>query len=123
MSDKKHYIKKSEFREELIKSKELGRMTEKLGCMFITLVDNIQNSFVYVNDADRKDCKSEALEILTLSWSTCDLSRSDSNPFSYFTKTVENALYYGWKNVKRNSKDTILLDSLSIFRVDNNQMD
>lgn len=108
----KHYIKKDEFRAELIKSKEKGRMTEKLGSMFIILVDNIQKSFTYKNDADREDCKSEVLETLTRNWNTCNLELENSNPFSYFTTTVENAIYYGWKKIKQNHKDIVLLDSI-----------
>lgn len=108
---KKHYIKKDEFKEELLKSRKRGQMTEKLGQIFVLLVDNIQKPFVYKNEADRKDCKADVLENLTRTWNQCDLEREDSNPFSYFTKIVENSLYFGWNNLKRNQKNVLSIDS------------
>lgn len=100
---KTHYLTSEQIREELEVCHIKGQITNKMVQMFTLMVDKIQSSFTYVNDEDRKDVRSYAIEKILTKWKAADLQRP--NLFSFFTEVIKNDLYQGWNNLQKGSAD------------------
>lgn len=105
---KRHPVPKEDFTNEIIKSKKLGRLTEKAGHYIMTLVTNYQNNpkrFKYDNDDIKNDVKSVAIQIICEKWYRFD-PKNSKNAFSYFTQMAHNGLCEGM-NIHTKEKDHV----------------
>lgn len=107
-----HYVDNEMLRVEIIKSKTRRSLTPNATEMLILMVDHIQSSFTYRNQADKQDCRSSAIEVVLNNWSGCDVLKE--KPFAWFTRMIYNGLYAGWNHIRAERKNTISLDA--IFR-------
>lgn len=95
----KNYVDKELLRLELIISNVKGELTPKALEMLLLMVTKIQSSFKYVDDQDREDCASNAIEVVLKNWSKYDPERF--NAFAYFTRMIYNGLFAGWNELTK----------------------
>lgn len=92
---KKKYLNNEDLRDEILKSKESKIASEKLGKMFVLLVDNVARSFYWENPDDGLDCKANALaDLCSNFWKYERYNKKDgkeNNAFSFCTQIA----YFG----------------------------
>ncbi len=96
-----------EFNEEILKSKKLGRLTNRAGQLILTLVTNYQNknrNMKYDSEDIKMDVRSAAIHIICENWHTYD-EKKYSNAFSYFTSITQNGLFEGMNMHMRNKRN------------------
>jgi hypothetical protein len=81
-----------------------GEMTEELGRMFMKLVEGLvrRPEFNRYTDAYKEDMKSSALERMVSQVHKYDPSRSDANPFGFFTMVAYRQFQWWLGREKRN---------------------
>lgn len=109
MSSSKHYINSSSLRLELIASNVKNELTPKCLEMLLLMIDNIQSSYTYKDEADKDDCRSAAIEVILKKWKEYDVDKN--NPFAFFTRMIYNGLFAGWNEIKGKGK-SISLESV-----------
>ena len=57
----RHYVNNNELREELIRCKASGELTEKAILMFQQIAKRLSTKLKYTNPMDREDCISQAV--------------------------------------------------------------
>lgn len=83
--------------QEVIKSKQQGKATEKLGRYLILLVKRVKYTyFSYSDEYISQDVESEALVVCLEALDKFDETRS-KNAFAFFTTTIRNAIKAGFK--------------------------
>lgn len=94
--EKNNYIDAEELRNEVIKSQDSGKCTDRLAEMLILLEDNIlkRPTFVKKSIQDKEEAKSFCLyRLLKAGIFSFDRSRSDKECFNYFsTACIYNSL-------------------------------
>lgn len=109
---KKYPVPPKEFTEEIILSKEKGRLTEKAGHFILKLVINYQKGLPYDSDDVRMDVRSRALQIICEKWQRFDPLKG-GNAFSYFTSVTRNALFEGMnEHTKASNNATYSYDAI-----------
>lgn len=97
---KPHPVPKEDFTNEIIKSKKLGRLTEKAGKYILILVTNYQNNkklFKYDSEEIKNDVRDTAIMIICEKWYRFNPEKTN-NAFSYFTQMAHNGLCEGMNN-------------------------
>ena len=118
---KTNYIDRNELHSEMKAYKDTGVISERLGQLFITMVDHIlghSNFRNYTQDV-REEMKSHALMLLVKYSHNCDAYQRDARQtFNYITTITMNACkqvlqkYYKQQNLKR-ELETMYLQMLS----------
>ena len=115
MADNKNYIDKKEMYDEVVKSQEQGKCSERLGYMFMLLCEKYSHHYWFreyerrYGKAFKEDLLSAGLTACVRAWPKFDVNESN-NPFSYFTTCVLRAYQgyltkeYGWINTKNAAK-------------------
>ena len=94
----KHYVNPTDFRNEMIKSKERGSLTKEAVTMVQRMADEIARTRSYKYEQDREDCVAFAIEDVCRYWRGYDVAKSEY-AFAYFTRMVMNGLQKGWKKL------------------------
>ena len=110
MKRRNNYIDRTELHSEMKTYKDTGVISERLGQLFITMVDHIlghSNFRNYTQDV-REEMKSHALLLLVKYSHNCDAYQRDARQvFNYLTTVTFNAFkqvlqkYYKQLNLKR----------------------
>lgn len=87
---KKHYINNQELLQELLKFKKDKIASERLGELFLTLVDNYATKSNFCHYTYVEEMKSRAIFFL-LKYSLSFNPEKSNNAFSYCTQIVSNA--------------------------------
>ncbi len=107
----KHYIDKKEMYEEVIKTREQGRVTEKLGQMFMTLAENYSHDRKF-REYERRYGRAFKEDLIATGLHACIKAapkfnpEESDNPFGYFTTCLFRAYIgylkkeYGYMNTK-----------------------
>ena len=118
---KTNYIDRDELHSEMKAYKDTGVISERLGQLFITMVDHILGHSNFRNyTADiKEEMKSHALLLLVKYSHNCDAYQRDARQtFNYITTITMNAFkqvlqkYYKQQNLKR-ELETMYLQMLS----------
>lgn len=105
---KKYPVPPDKFNEEIRKSKEQGKLTERAGHYILILVTNLQdkNTKMKYDSIDIKnDVKSVAIKVICEKWFKFNTNVSN-NAFSYFTSIAMNGLFEGM-NIHTKSKENV----------------
>lgn len=103
------YLKNSELLKEVVKSKELGKLTPIAVEQFQLMVDKIGLEFRYKDRMDAEDCKSEAMLNVLKYWKTFDETRT-KNAFSYFTEVIKTGYGIGYNRLYKKNLKTISIN-------------
>ena len=95
----KTYLTNKEIIEEVKKSFEIGKPTDRLAEMFVTLSNNIVKKFKYKNLDDRDDVIQEGIYRALKVWNKIDINKPDLNAFAYYTQVIKNAQAYAFNNL------------------------
>lgn len=106
-----HYLDGDEFREEVIKCQERGRVSERLGEMFRKLCHRNSGSYIYMDEDDRQDCIANAVLQCVRSYDKYNPETTD-NAFAYFTRVAINGLRAGWNKMHRHKSREYRLDQI-----------
>ena len=110
MKQRNNYIDRNELHSEMKVYKDTGVISERLGQLFITMVDHIlgHSNFRNYTQAVREEMKSYALLLLIKYSHNCDAYQRDARQtFNYITTIVMNSCkqvlikYYKNQNMKR----------------------
>lgn len=110
MAESKNYIEKEDMMEEIRKSHEKGKPTEKLGEMFMTLCEKYSHNYMFrdyerrYGKAFKQDLLSSGLVACIRAWDKFDMEKFD-NPFSFFTTCIFRA-YIGYLSKEYNYGNT-----------------
>lgn len=94
----KIYLKNKELREEIMRCKEKGVLSDTAVRMLSLLIKKTSNKFSYKYPEDREDCNAFALMDCVLYWKGYDVSKSD-NAFAYFTQIIINGFKKAWRKL------------------------
>ena len=123
MKQRNNYIDRTELHSEMKAYKDTGVISERLGQLFITMVDHILGHSNFRNyTADLKEeMKSHTLMLLVKYSHNCDAyERNARQTFNYVTTIIFNACkqvlqkYYKQQNLKR-ELETMYLQMLSNY--------
>lgn len=110
MKAKRDYIDRDELHSEMKAYKDTGVISERLGQLFITMVDHIlgHSNFRNYTQTVREEMKSHALLLLVKYSHNCDAYQRDARQvFNYLSTVTFNAFkqvlqkYYKRLNLKR----------------------
>lgn len=106
----KNYINNKDLLAEVIKSKEQGKMTDKLGHMILLLVKRYSSQPCYTGYTYVEDMESHALMTVCKVWNSFKPEKSN-NPFAYFTQTIKHSFwqYLEKEENHRDIRDKMLL--------------
>lgn len=117
---KKKYLNNEDLRDEILKSKESKIASDKLGRMFILLVDNVARSFYWENQDDALDCKANALaDLCSNFWKYNRYNTKtgvENNAFSFCTQIA----YFGIAGANRILYPEKYSGTISLTCLDNN---
>lgn len=97
-SNRKEYVNPDEFRSEIIKSKEMDKLTPRAVDMLVLMCNEIARTRSYKYPMDREDCISFAVEDMIRYWRGYNPEKSQY-AFAYFTRIALNGLQKGWKKL------------------------
>jgi len=98
MPRKRKYLNNRDLREEIIKSKELDKLTPKALEFLMLLADRCSKKLSYRNPDDRADCIASAYMDLYRYWRNYDPNKSE-NAFAYFTEICKRGFAKGWNKL------------------------
>lgn len=93
-----HYVKNSELREELIKSKKKDELTPEALEMITKMAHRFSEKFTYIYEEDREDCISFAIMDCWQYWRGYDPNKS-GNAFAYISQVLKNGYAKGWRKI------------------------
>lgn len=103
------YLKNKDLLAEIIKSKELGKLTNTAVEMLWKLAKESNKKLNYKNPQDREDCISAAMLDLLKYWNRFD-PKITTNAFAFYTQVAKNGFAKGWNElneVKHSQKISI----------------
>lgn len=105
-----NYLNNRDLKKELEKSFAQNKMTEELGKMFMTLVDNVGKKSNYSQYSYLDEMKGLAIVTLCRGWNKFNMQYA--NPFAYFTTFVTNAFNHVLKLEKKeqNGRNAMMVD-------------
>lgn len=92
----KDYVSNAELLKEILRSRELGYLTEEATIMIMIIAKRLARMFVFPCEEDKEDCIATAMLDVVDGWHKFDPEKSN-NPFSYFTQLCKNGFAKGWK--------------------------
>jgi len=109
---KKYYLTNSMLMPEVLKSKEVGKITEQLGVYLYQLANNYARRPIFNNYTYKDEMVSTAL--LNLCQSALKFNPEKSqNPFAFFTTCIHHSFlhYLSIEKKQRNIRDQLLIDA------------
>lgn len=94
------YLTNKDFLAEIIECKKTGKMSEKLGGMFLKLTKKYASKSCWAGYTYNDDMQSEAMIHICRGWLGFDPEKSN-NPFAYFTSLIHNAFLQFLKKEKK----------------------
>lgn len=91
-----HYVRNDDLRNELIKSKEQGELTETAVCMIMQIAEKLSLKLKYTDPQDREDCVAYAIMDCIKYWRGYDPNIT-KNAFAYMTTICTNGFAKGWR--------------------------
>lgn len=111
-----NYIDKKELLAEMIKSKQQGKLTNRVVVMFMRMIREISRGFSYKHKEDREDCNSQAMEDILRYWKRFNPEHPKANVFSFFTQMIKNGIGKGFHKIRPDKmKGVISLSKDDIF--------
>ena len=92
------YINSKKFSDELKKSFEQDRLTDKFVEMLLILVKKLSQHNKHLSTADVEDIQMCAIEVVLKNWKQFDFNKND-NVFAWFSSVVFNGLKAGYKQL------------------------
>jgi len=109
---KKNYLNNKDLYNEIVKSKELDKLTPTVEKMFILLAERTINKLTYVSGDDRNDCLQFALLDLLKYWR--NFNPKYPNAFAYFTEIAKRGYAKGWNKIHPvKYKNTMSIDRVN----------
>lgn len=109
---KKNYLNNKDLYNEIVKSKELDKLTPTAEKMFILLAERTINKLTYVSGDDRNDCLQFALLDLLKYWR--NFNPKYPNAFAYFTEIAKRGYAKGWNKIHPvKYKNTMSIDRVN----------
>lgn len=109
MPRQKNYLNNKDLYNEIVKSKEQGKLTREAEKMLILLAERAIRKMKYVDDDDRQDCLQFALLDLLKYWK--NFNPKYTNAFAYFTEIAKRGYAKGWNKLHPTKyKDTMSID-------------
>ena len=93
----KEYLNNKDLYDEIVKSKELDRLTPTAEKMLILLAERAITKMKYVNSDDKHDCLSFAILDLLKYWRS--FNPKYKNAFAYFTEIAKKGYAKGWNKL------------------------
>lgn len=100
---KKKYLNNADLLVQIRKSHEIGKMTEELGLMCMTLVKRYASIPRFSGYSYNDEMQSFAILTLVKVWRGFDATKY-TNPFAYFTQIVHHA-FHQLDNIERKQRD------------------
>jgi len=104
-----HYITNAVLLPEVLRAKELGRITDELAAMFYMIADNYSRKWKFVKYSFRTDMV--AFAILNLMANGLKFNAERTNPFAYYTTAIHNSFLQFLAEEKKHRK---IRDELSL---------
>ena len=104
-----YYFDNKEMYKEIVYSKAVGKLSNKLMFELLKIVKGVSKKFRYNDEDDRLDCEAYACEIIIKNWYQFDEDKYD-NVFSYFTEIIKRAFSHQWKQLQKSRINTISLN-------------
>jgi len=118
LAKNKNYLNNKDLFNEIVKSKELDKLTPTAEKMFILLAERTINKLTYVSDDDRQDCLQFALLDLLKYWR--NFNPKYPNAFAYFTEIAKRGYAKGWNKIHPvKYKNTMSIDRVNTGGYDN----
>lgn len=107
---KTNYLNNADLYEETLKSKEQGKMTDKLAHMLMTLVARYAKKGSFAGYTYNDDMQGYAAMMLVKTWQSFNPEKS-SNAFAFFTQCVKHSFiqYLNQERRQRDIRDEILV--------------
>lgn len=86
----KNYIKNKDLHQEIVKSKNDGKLTLNALKMLLKMVDEVGKKFRYKSAMDREDCRCAAQEDIIKYWYKFNPEHPNANAFAYYTQMIKN---------------------------------
>lgn len=111
---KGHYVTNAILLPEVLRAKELGKITDELATMFMMIAERYSLSAKFAKYSFRKDMVSFAL--LNLMANGLKFSADRLNPFAYYTTAIHNSFlqYMADEKKHRNIRDALILEMGSV---------
>lgn len=108
---KKKYLNNADMLIELEKSRENGKMTERLGHMLQTLATRYASQGNFAGYSYVDDMIAYAMYMICRTWHRFDPTKSN-NPFAFFTQCIKHS-YYQFLNKEKRQR--VIRDELLVF--------
>jgi hypothetical protein len=93
--NKGNYVDPIMLYREMVISKNMGILTNRLAQAFILIAQRTHLKFRYKNEADKYDCYSNGILIMMQNWHHFDEERYD-NVLAYMTELFKRAVAFEW---------------------------
>jgi len=107
-----YYVSNPALLQEMIISKERGKLTDNAVKMIVLIATNLSKKLKYENPEDREDCIEFAILDCLQYWQNFNPERS-KNPFAYFTSVISNGYAKGWRKLGYHNFPKRIMTSLS----------
>lgn len=105
----KNYLNNKDLYNEIVKSKELDKLTPDAEKMLVLIAERAIRKMRYVYDEDRQDCLQFALLDLLKYWR--NFNPQYPNAFAYFTEISKRGYAKGWNKIHPlKYKNTLSID-------------
>ena len=112
VAKKNNYLNNKDLYDEIVKSKEQGKLTRDAEKMLVLLAERAIRKLSYVNEDDRQDCLQFALLDLLKYWE--NFNPKYKNAFAYFTEIAKRGYAKGWNKIHPTKyKNTMSIDRIS----------
>lgn len=111
VAKKKNYLNNKDLYNEIVKSKEAGKLTTNAEKMLVLLAERTIRKLKYVNEDDRQDCLQFALLDLLKYWQ--NFNPEYKNAFAYYTEIAKRGYAKGWNKIYPTKyKNTMSIDRI-----------
>lgn len=93
-----NYVNAKELYEEILLSKQQGKLTPNALKLLDRMVKEISKIFKYKMEEDREDCQSFAMEDVLKYWDRFNPEKSN-NAFAFYTQMIKNGFAKGWRRL------------------------
>lgn len=112
MARRKNYLNNRDLYDEIVKSLEQDKLTQKAEKMLMLLAERVISRMYYHNPDDKHDCLQNAYLSLFKNWRK--FNPVFTNAFAYFTQITKIGLADGWNKIHpAKTKGTISLDRIN----------
>jgi len=108
---KRKYLNNRDLLEQVILSKEQGKMSDKLAHMLITLCARYARRGNFANYSYNDDMQGYAMMMIVRTWASFKPEKSN-NPFAYYTQSIKNSFiqFLNQEKRQRNIRDAKLVE-------------